>query len=100
MAGKDLIEPLHILRQAGCVKLGSRLSSFTLDNDDDESKQAEIVLDYQQCEGGLPVFEVVCASGCSSVDITVIYSEGIEGVDHATGKDTRFEHNSCYANNE
>jgi hypothetical protein len=86
MAAKSLIEPVRILRHAGRVTSGSDASNFTLENDGDESTQAEVVLDYQQCEGGLPFFEIARASGHSSVDVKVVYSEGIEGIDHATGR--------------
>ena len=81
-----LIEPVRTLRHAGRVTFGSNASSFTLENDGDEATRAEIVLDYQQCEGGLPIFEIVCTSGQGSVDANVVYSEGIGGIDHATGK--------------
>ncbi|KAF2623268.1 glycoside hydrolase family 78 protein [Macroventuria anomochaeta] len=85
MAGKPLIEPVRILRHAGRVTLGSNASSFILQNDGVESIQAEVVLDYQQCEGGQPIFEITSASGHSLIEIAVVYSEGIEGIDHATG---------------
>ncbi|KAH6629331.1 Six-hairpin glycosidase-like protein [Boeremia exigua] len=82
MADNPLIEPVCVSRYSGCVNLGPHASEFTLTTDEAEST---IVLDYKQCEGGLPVFEIASASGQDSIDIAVIYSEGIEGIDHASG---------------
>ncbi|KZM27964.1 uncharacterized protein EKO05_0000690 [Ascochyta rabiei] len=85
MLENPLVEPARILRHAGRVILGSNASSFTLENQGDISTRAEVVLDYQRCEGGIPVFEIACASGATSIGVNIIYSEGIEGIDHDTG---------------
>lgn len=84
MSAKPVIEPVRTLRHAGSVNLGADASTFTLENDGDGST-AEVVLDYQHCEGGLPVFFIGSAAGPECIDLTVVYSEGIEGIDHATG---------------
>jgi hypothetical protein len=81
-----LIEPARVLRWAGNVELGSRASSFTLETDENESTVAEIVLDYQQCEGGLPIFEIERTSGDGPIKVSIIYSEAVEGIDHDTGR--------------
>ncbi|KAJ8112278.1 hypothetical protein OPT61_g5315 [Boeremia exigua] len=85
MPTRSLIKPVSVLRQTGRVKHGPSVSSFTLENGGVGTTHAEIILDYQQCEGGTPVFEVSSASGEESIGVAVVYSEGIEGIDHATG---------------
>ncbi|USP79386.1 hypothetical protein yc1106_06660 [Curvularia clavata] len=85
MAGDPLIEPARVLRCAGNVTLAFKPSTFTLTNDGDDAIHAEIILDYGQCEGGLPVFKIASASGNRTLDLTVIYSEGIEGIARASG---------------
>jgi hypothetical protein len=85
MIGKLLIEPARILRRAGEVTLDPNALRFTLENHGNDVTRAEVVLDYQQCEGGLPIFVIECASGDGSVEVAIVYSEGIEGVDHETG---------------
>ncbi|KAJ4983545.1 alpha-l-rhamnosidase [Stagonosporopsis vannaccii] len=85
MAEKKLAEPVRVLRHSGLVTLGLNASSFILRNDGDGSTPAEIVLDYQQCEGGIPIFEIKSAAGPSLIDIAVVYSEGVEGIDRTTG---------------
>ena len=88
MAGDRFIEPIHVLRYVGNVTVALKASTFTLSNEGGDATQAEIILDYRQCEGGLPVFKISSASGNSTLDLTVVYSEGIEGIDHASGKET------------
>lgn len=88
MAGDRFIEPIRVLRYVGNVTVALKASTFTLSNEGDDATQAEIMLDYQQCAGGLPVFKISSASGNSTLDLTVVYSEGIEGIDHASGKET------------
>lgn len=85
MSAKVVIKPVCILRHAGRVDFGSDASTFTLKNDGDGSSPAEVVLDYQRCEGGVPVFVIDSATGSDFVHLEVVYSEGIEGIEHATG---------------
>lgn len=49
----------------------------------------EVILDYGQCEGGIPVFVVnsaVPSEGEHDVPFRVVYSETREGINHETGK--------------
>ncbi|KAF9693241.1 hypothetical protein EKO04_008613 [Ascochyta lentis] len=85
MLEKLLVEPARISRHAGRVTLGTHASSFTLENQGEVPVRAEVVLDYQQCESGVPLFEIACALGTTPIEISVVYSEGIEGIDHDTG---------------
>ncbi|RAQ98717.1 bacterial alpha-L-rhamnosidase domain-containing protein [Stemphylium lycopersici] len=85
MAKKPVIEPLSILRHAGNLTIGVQPSSFALPNDGTGSAFAEVVLDYHQCKGGLPMFEIASATGNGLLDLTVVYSEGINGIDLPTG---------------
>ena len=87
MSAKPVVEPARILRHAGRVFLGPYASAFTLKNEGNGSPQAEVVLDYQQCEGGLPIFVIDSVTGSDCVDLAIVYSEGIEGIDHAAGTD-------------
>lgn len=88
MSGNYFVGPARILRHAGSVTIGLDASSFTLETRNDASNRAEVILDYGQCEGGLPTFEVACASGDISIEMDIVYSEGIDGIDHYTGKHT------------
>lgn len=85
MTEDRFVEPVCILRHTGLVTLGLNASNFTLRTDANGSTPAELVLDYQQCEGGIPIFEITSASGPGPINLAVVYSEGIEGIDHATG---------------
>ena len=85
MPDQTVLEPVRILRHAGRVDLGPIASTFMLKNEGDGSSPAEVVLDYQRCEGGLPIFAIDSATGSDAIDVAVVYSEGIEGIDHATG---------------
>lgn len=86
MAAKPLIEPVCSLRHTKNAILDSKASRFTLRNNNTESCLAEIILDYKQCEGGIPVFEVASALGDIPISIAVVYSEGVEGIEHSTGR--------------
>lgn len=92
MSAEPVVEPVRTLRHAGRVNFGPDASTFTLKNEGSGSPPAEVVLDYQRCEGGLPIFVIGSATGPECIDLTVVYSEGIEGIDHATG---RYEENHC-----
>ncbi|KAH7071694.1 Six-hairpin glycosidase-like protein [Paraphoma chrysanthemicola] len=89
MSRSEIVEANSILRRRGGVTstFGGATSSFTLKNHENGSERAEIVLDYSTCEGGMPLFEIVCASSasCDPVEVEVAYSEGVEGIDHANG---------------
>lgn len=87
MGIQRFIEAQRVVRRVGGVNstFGGSVSSFTLSNRIDQPYGAEIVLDYEECEGGIPVFEVFEASGNAPIELTVVYSEGIEGVDHEAG---------------
>jgi hypothetical protein len=85
MPDQTVVEPVCILRHAGRVDLGPDASTFTLENRDDGSPPAEVVLDSQRCEGGLPIFAIDSATGSEAINIAVVYSEGVDGIDHATG---------------
>lgn len=99
MTEQQLSEPVRILRHVGRVVLGPTTSSFTLENRDDPSR-AEVVLDYQQCKGGIPIFEIASVSGDAPVEVKVVYSEGIEGIDHDTGKQCTLLRRDIFADGE
>lgn len=79
-----IVEPLSIYRKTGCTtSIGP--SSFTLQNHGDQSQAAGVILDYSECEGGIPIFEIAYSSGFNTVELAVVYSEGIDGIEHKTG---------------
>ncbi|KAG8354482.1 hypothetical protein FVEN_g7611 [Fusarium venenatum] len=82
-----IITPTRVLRTAGEVQFSNDLSHFTLKSPK-SGLNAEIVLDYTRCEGGLPTFSIVSASapkGQQQVTFQVTYSETIEGIDNENG---------------
>ncbi|KAH7361160.1 Six-hairpin glycosidase-like protein [Pyrenochaeta sp. MPI-SDFR-AT-0127] len=84
MSSSTIVEPTSISRSIGCTTtIGP--SSFTLQNHGDQSQVAEIVLDYGECEGGIPIFEIAQSSGNITMELAIVYSEGIEGIEHKTG---------------
>lgn len=80
-----MIEPKSILRIVGTVSGETSLPGFTLKNDNTHSCFAEVVLDYHECEGGIPSFQIEHASGNQQLELRVVYSETIEGIALETG---------------
>lgn len=78
------VEPVRILSITGHQTLSSP-SNFALRSDGTSSDAAEIILDYGECEGGIPVFEVLQAASNTTIELSVIYSEGIDGIGHENG---------------
>lgn len=87
MSTSSIVEPKRILRRIGDVSatFGSSSSSFTLSNQGHDLALAEIIVDHGECEGGIPIFEDEKALGHDLIELVVVYSEGIEGIDHDTG---------------
>ncbi|XEV05021.1 hypothetical protein FSHL1_010308 [Fusarium sambucinum] len=82
-----IITPTRAFRTAGDVQFSNDLSYFTLKNLG-SGLNAEVVLDYSRCEGGLPIFSIISAStpkGQQQVAFQVTYSETVEGIDNENG---------------
>ncbi|KAF5658673.1 alpha-L-rhamnosidase A [Fusarium heterosporum] len=81
------ISPVRVLRTSGNVEFNKNLSQLHLSNGE-SGINAELILDYSRCEGGLPVFNITSAvapKDQSQVAFQVTYSETIEGIDHKNG---------------
>lgn len=77
----NIVRPVKILRalstSEGCLPLTLKRSASA----------CEIILDYGRCEGGIPVFDIISCSSTknTAVEFDVVYSEGIEAIDHEDG---------------
>lgn len=62
------------------------------------SKQASITFDYGHCIGGIPSFLVDRASGDGPINVRILYSETMEGIERGTGRDALLQPLLCLTN--
>lgn len=80
-ASDNIVRPVKILRalstSEGCLPLTLKTCASA----------CEVILDYGRCEGGIPVFDIISCSSAenTAVEFDVVYSEGIEAIDHEDG---------------